>query len=214
MMAHAWYSTYDSLISKVCPDYELGLDAIVKGILGDVNRILELGCGTGNLTSLLAKTFPQAQIVGIDKEELMLDIARTKLRRYKNVELINRKIPQVDAKGFDAVVSSLVFHLLPEEDRLQMLQTVYKSGAKYFVIFDRMKGESEEQENTFLHYFAQQLQGKELPDDAQHQLVQESKKNNPMKLSEHRAICEENELKFEILHQNPNHGFMVYRGIR
>ncbi len=41
-------------------------------------RILDLACGTGDLTFELARRFPDAEIVGVDLTPAMLDIARRK----------------------------------------------------------------------------------------------------------------------------------------
>jgi len=42
---------------------------------GRLDRILDLGCGTGELTRLLARHFPSARVVGLDFTEAMLAIA-------------------------------------------------------------------------------------------------------------------------------------------
>jgi trans-aconitate 2-methyltransferase len=46
-------------------------------------RIADLGCGPGNSTELLVKRFPQAEIVGIDSSDDMIDNARVRLPRVK-----------------------------------------------------------------------------------------------------------------------------------
>ncbi|MEK6891661.1 MAG: class I SAM-dependent methyltransferase [Nanoarchaeota archaeon] len=211
MMAHEWYSSYDALVPRVCPDYELGLDAIVNSMPTRSRSILELGSGTGNLTLRLAQRFPQAKVIGIDIDTKMLESAKKKTGNYENVNLIKGEFPFVNFGRFDAVVSSLLFHLMSEKDIIETLEKIYKSRTKYITVFDRMKGETLEQEELFLQYFAAQLQGNRIPNKKIKELIRESRKNNPMKLSEHRAICEANRYGFEILHQNPNHGFMVYR---
>jgi len=45
----------------------------------DINarQIVDLGCGTGNLTALLAQRWPEADITGIDSSEEMIDRARS-----------------------------------------------------------------------------------------------------------------------------------------
>jgi len=42
----------------------------------DARRIVDLGCGTGNLTALLARRWPEADVTGIDSSEEMIDRAR------------------------------------------------------------------------------------------------------------------------------------------
>lgn len=49
------------------------------GELPAPDRILELGCGTGCLTELLAKRFPSSQILALDLAERMVDIARERV---------------------------------------------------------------------------------------------------------------------------------------
>ncbi|MGB6442812.1 MAG: ubiquinone/menaquinone biosynthesis methyltransferase [Thermoplasmata archaeon] len=43
---------------------------------GPVERILDLGCGTGELTRLAARHFPRAHVVGMDFTAAMLTVAR------------------------------------------------------------------------------------------------------------------------------------------
>jgi trans-aconitate 2-methyltransferase len=42
----------------------------------DARRAVDLGCGTGHLTALLARRWPEAQVVGIDSSPEMIDHAR------------------------------------------------------------------------------------------------------------------------------------------
>src|ERR1700729_3476248 len=45
----------------------------------DVRRIVDLGCGPGTSTQLLAARYPHAHIVGVDNSEQMLAAARIRL---------------------------------------------------------------------------------------------------------------------------------------
>lgn len=51
-------------------------------------RILEVGCGTGNFTSILAGRYPDAHIVGLDFAEAMLQQARKKLGPSSALSLV------------------------------------------------------------------------------------------------------------------------------
>ena len=44
---------------------------------GSVTRVLDIGCGPGNSTGLLAQFFPKAELIGLDPDERMLEKART-----------------------------------------------------------------------------------------------------------------------------------------
>lgn len=61
----------------------LGLDIrwrkkAVRSVQGAPRRILDLACGTGDLTFALARRFPNASIVGLDLTPEMLAVARLK----------------------------------------------------------------------------------------------------------------------------------------
>ena len=45
---------------------------------GVVRRAVDLGCGTGALTRTLLDRWPDADLIGIDSSEAMLEIARAK----------------------------------------------------------------------------------------------------------------------------------------
>lgn len=75
-------------------------------------RLLEAGCGTGRLLSLLADTFPDADLHGVDLHEGMVSLARERVE-----DADNATVTQGDALavgGEYEVVS--VFNLLPHFD--------------------------------------------------------------------------------------------------
>jgi 2-polyprenyl-3-methyl-5-hydroxy-6-metoxy-1,4-benzoquinol methylase len=84
-------------------------------------RLLDFGCGMGASTMRLAKMLPETQIVGIELESYLIDIARKRKDFYgaDNVTLLQS--PSADSLPpnlgtFDCVVFSALFeHLLPHE---------------------------------------------------------------------------------------------------
>jgi trans-aconitate 2-methyltransferase len=54
-------------------------DLLARVPEGERRRIVDLGCGPGNSTELLARRFPQAEIVGLDSSDAMLAEARARL---------------------------------------------------------------------------------------------------------------------------------------
>src|SRR6266404_812470 len=81
------------------------------------DRVLDVGCGTGILTSALAERGSKA--VGIDASESYLAEAR-RHRSHPEVsyELADaRNIPYADS-CFDACVSTLVLDIIPEFDEV------------------------------------------------------------------------------------------------
>src|SRR4051812_30787663 len=43
---------------------------------GDVQRILDIGCGSGELCIVLRDVFPEANVIGVDRDQLALSVAR------------------------------------------------------------------------------------------------------------------------------------------
>lgn len=74
------------------------------------SRILEIGCGTGYLTELLAEKFPQAAILATDISPQMVGAAKRQLSNYDNVAYLVADGEQLPVEGpFDLIVSSAVF---------------------------------------------------------------------------------------------------------
>lgn len=45
------------------------------------HRILDVGCGTATLDILIKKAYPDAEVVGIDGDPKILEMARTKIKK-------------------------------------------------------------------------------------------------------------------------------------
>jgi len=107
----------------------------------DGARILDFGCGAGASTMILARMLPNAEIVGIELEEALLEIARQRAAFYgfTNLELMispNEMELPAGIENFDYILMSGVFeHLLPAE-RLLLLPKVWehlKPGGVLFI---------------------------------------------------------------------------------
>lgn len=90
-------------------------------------RTLDLGCGTATLSILLKQKQPNAVIVGIDGDAKILQIARKKAHKA-GVDItfdegMSFDLPYED-ESFDRIVSSLFFHHLSRESKLETLREV------------------------------------------------------------------------------------------
>jgi trans-aconitate 2-methyltransferase len=52
------------------------VDLVQRGPLAEPARVVDLGCGTGNVTALLRQRWPGARVTGVDASPAMLDRAR------------------------------------------------------------------------------------------------------------------------------------------
>ncbi len=88
-------------------------------------RVLEVGCGTGNLAILAKRLHPGAQVVGLDPDPGALARARRKAEREALSVLLDRgfaeELPYPDA-SFDRVLSAFMFHHLGPEEKAKMLR--------------------------------------------------------------------------------------------
>jgi len=92
-------------------------------------RVLDLGCGTGTLAILIKQTHPKANVVGLDGDQVVLEIARSKANQAGvNITLDHGmafQLPYPD-NSFDRVLSSLVFHHLTTENKQRTMQEIYR----------------------------------------------------------------------------------------
>ena len=55
------------------------IELLARVPLAEAPCVVDLGCGPGNSTELLAARFPAAQVIGVDTSEAMLASARERL---------------------------------------------------------------------------------------------------------------------------------------
>ncbi|ACK69679.1 Methyltransferase type 12 [Gloeothece citriformis PCC 7424] len=129
---------FDGSIRQLLPKYEEVLDVIVSLVPPGVEQILELGCGTGELSLKLLNRYPKVKIVALDYSERMITYAQTKIvdkgysDRWKGVQLdfgvwANEEESQALGSGFDACVSSLAIHHLTDEMKQKLFERISKT---------------------------------------------------------------------------------------
>lgn len=77
----AYYRFHAKIYDATRWSFLFGRKEIIQKIstLATPTHILEIGCGTGQNLIRLGRTFPQAQIIGLDASESMLAVARKNL---------------------------------------------------------------------------------------------------------------------------------------
>lgn len=92
-------------------------------------RVLDLGCGAASLAILIKKAQPGAEVIGIDGDKKVLEIAEARMRKQHAV------IPLFDAMAFDIpcrdnyfdrVFSSMLFHYHPTKDKIRTAKEIWR----------------------------------------------------------------------------------------
>ena len=102
--------------------------------MSEDGRVLDVGCGTGELLSRIARKYPQARLAGIDPVAEMLAVARKKLPQGVDFRVgYANALPWPD-DSFDVVVSCNMFHYVthPVPAILEMTR-VLKPGGKLVI---------------------------------------------------------------------------------
>lgn len=87
-------------------------ETIARLCVEPTDRVLDVGCGTGALLHELLRTYPQAQLAGVDPVTEMLAVARRRLPSSVDLrEGWAERLPWKDA-SFDIVVSCNVLHYI------------------------------------------------------------------------------------------------------
>ena len=83
-------SYYDVIMTSGYYDYAKIVDSLV--LQDSIEKVLEIGCGTGLILEELARRKPSIQISGIDLTAPMLAIAKERLKPFKNVVLFQQDV--------------------------------------------------------------------------------------------------------------------------
>ena len=93
------------------------------------HRVLDLGCGTATLTIMIKKAHPEAEVIGLDGDTKILELAIAKVKT-EGVDVtldfgLAFELPYLD-NSFDRVVSSLVFHHLTHENKIRTFREIFR----------------------------------------------------------------------------------------
>lgn len=170
--------TYDQIARNFFWAYDESLKAaafeIFFGRREDVNKVpaihslLDIGIGTGNLSEKIIELYTQLvpadsiklDVVGFDFSSHMIDVAISKLEKFKNVmmESFIGKIEETESlllgKKFDCIVSSYSIHHLNDAAKAALINALYEllnEGGKLIVV-DRMPPGKNEKEQERDYY--------------------------------------------------------------
>ena len=115
---------YDWLVSWTAREATFKKSLVQQIEIAPADSILDVGCGTGTLMGMIKNRYPRTVVFGIDGDQRILVLAKKKSVKT-NQEFIltcgmSYSFPYPD-ESFDMVISSLLFHHLTKEEKLQTL---------------------------------------------------------------------------------------------
>ena len=120
---------YDSCAEKFDNSTKDFSDRLFNRLIITPNlSILDIGCGSGDITFEIHKRYSPKHITGLDISDSLINIAREKQKKkgIKNIEFVQGSAMdlQFADNAFDAVISNMVFHLL--DDQFQAIKEMYR----------------------------------------------------------------------------------------
>jgi len=104
-------------------------------------RILDAGCGTGEITSRLAELFPRAHALGVDIIDAHLELARSRYQRLApRLRFEHQSVFALDAADhtFDLTVCRHVLQSIPHADRVvaELARVTRRGGYLHLITED------------------------------------------------------------------------------
>ena len=138
--------TYDPVTKHALPPNETwNRQAVIKAVAGNPKKILDLGCGTGSTTIMLAQAFPDAEVIGLDLSPQMLVMSEYKAQQLGlKIEWVHGRAETTKFADdeFDVVTASLLFHETPNNISQAVLKEAYrllKPGGQVIILDGHQK---------------------------------------------------------------------------
>lgn len=121
---------YTEDMVRCVPHYLKLLSAFVENLPLDFKpkRILDLGCGNGNVTFELIQKFPDSHYVLLDASNEMIELCRRRFQGY-DIEFITSyfKDYQFGTNNFDLITAGFSLHHCDLDEKQQIFRRIYKS---------------------------------------------------------------------------------------
>lgn len=108
------------------PQFEAGWELVRMAEVRPADSILDLGCGTGSLTAVLASPAPAGRVVGMDASAEMLEEAGKRAEAVENMETVLLPAESMGFREeFDLVFSNSALQWIREQEKV--LALVYRA---------------------------------------------------------------------------------------
>ena len=130
--------------------YLLGRDQAIAGLKpAQGQTVLELGCGTGRNLALIARTFPDARLHGLDiSQEMLTQTQKTFARKHLPLPILVSSDAtcfspeQFGATGFDRILISYSLSMIPDWQKAveAAINALSPQGSLHIVDFGQQEG--------------------------------------------------------------------------
>jgi len=147
---------YSEAIQRCVPRYAEMLRTLIDYIPYDLRprRIVELGCGGGDLSALIAERYPKAEIHLVDLASEMIETCRRRFSGALQLRYHTRDFAQIEFEGgsIDLVVSSIAIHHLDDAAKQAVFRKVatWLGDGGVLAYSDQFRGASDEISATHL----------------------------------------------------------------
>jgi SAM-dependent methyltransferase len=120
---------YDTALRLFMRERKFKRRLIRQAEIREGGRVLDVGCGTGTLAVMVKQEHAGTEVVGLDGDPKVLEIARRKAAKA-GVSLVldegmSYELPYPDAT-FDRVLSSMMFHHLSTPDKGRTFREIFR----------------------------------------------------------------------------------------
>lgn len=118
---------YTEAILRCFPRYDEMLWALLEYLPDrSYHSILELGCGTGNLTVLATQKWPEANLLAVDLSADSIDVCRSRLADRPNIDYRTCDFRDLEFNPgqFDLVISSISIHHLNSAEKQTLFRQI------------------------------------------------------------------------------------------
>lgn len=117
----------DGYLGRGVPHRDVAESLLLEALPERVERFLDLGTGDGRLLALVGERHPTARGIGIDSSIPMLERAQRRFAGNRLIELLEHDLTEqlpVERNTFDAIVSALAIHHIPDERKRSLFVEV------------------------------------------------------------------------------------------
>jgi len=115
----------DQVITGINQRHHEIMERLLRFDIDSAKNILEIGCGIGTLTELMARSLKGVDILAVDISPESIELGQKRLEQFSSVKLEAMDIITADIKGsFDAIVLPDVIEHIPVDLHTKLFEKV------------------------------------------------------------------------------------------